>query len=93
MTYVNPRSVTACGILFPILGAIAVALRFSVRHRRKIDMGADDWLCLPALVGIIKPCIEDEVLIKHREGSPVGRGRAPGRWSCSTLFRMALAFL
>ena len=51
MTYVNPRSVIACGVLFPILGAIAVALRFKMRHARKTDLGADDWLCLPALVG------------------------------------------
>ena len=43
----------ACGILFPILGAIAVALRFKIRHARKTDLGADDWLCLPALVGDI----------------------------------------
>ena len=51
MTYVNPGSVTACGVVFPILGAVAVALRFRMRHTRKIDLGADDWLCLPALVG------------------------------------------
>ena len=51
MTYVNPGSVIACGILFPILGAIAVALRFRIRHLRKLALGADDWLCLPALVG------------------------------------------
>lgn len=51
MTYVNPKSVIACGILFPILGAITVALRFRIRHKRKLVLGGDDWLCLPALVG------------------------------------------
>ena len=51
MTYVNPKSVIACGILFPILGAITVALRFRIRHTRKLVLGGDDWLCLPALVG------------------------------------------
>lgn len=51
MTYVNPGSVIACGVVFPILGAIAVALRFKIRHSRKLTLGADDWLCLPALVG------------------------------------------
>ena len=50
MTYVNPRSVTACGVLFPILGAIAVALRFATRRRRKVEIGLDDWICIPALV-------------------------------------------
>ena len=50
MTYVNPRSVTACGILFPILGTIAVILRFKTRYRRKAELKVDDWLCIPALV-------------------------------------------
>ena len=54
MTYVSPRRVTACGILFPILGATAVTLRFRIRRARKTVLGADDWLCLPALVGDIR---------------------------------------
>ena len=51
MTYVNPQSVTACGIIFPILGAVAVYLRFRTRHSRKAELRVDDWLCVPALVG------------------------------------------
>ena len=50
MTYVNPGSVTAIGVLFPILGAVAVGLRFRIRRIRKTELGVDDWLCLPALV-------------------------------------------
>lgn len=93
MTYVNPGSVMACGILFPILGAIAVFLRFKTRHARKIDLGADDWLCLPALVRDICRRIYLNELIKHREGSLMGRGRASDRWRCNTLLWMALAAL
>ena len=53
MTYVNPTGVITCGVLFPILGVIAVALRFMVRRKRKNDLGMDDWICLPALVSLI----------------------------------------
>ena len=49
MTYVIPAGVITCGVLFPILGAIAVALRFMLRRKRKNDPRADDWICLPAL--------------------------------------------
>ena len=52
MTYVNPAGVITCGVLFPILGAIAVALRFMLRRKRNNDLRADDWICLPALVSV-----------------------------------------
>ncbi|KAL9106899.1 MAG: hypothetical protein Q9227_008147 [Pyrenula ochraceoflavens] len=50
MTYVNPQSVMAIGILFPLLGAIAVGLRFWFRKRLHLGLQIDDWLCIPALV-------------------------------------------
>ena len=53
MSYINGRSVIAIGILFPTLGAAAVTARFYVRRNRKVSLGVDDWLCLPALVGYI----------------------------------------
>lgn len=49
MTYVNGGSVLAIGILFIILGVLAVTARFRIRFR-KAGLGLDDWLCLPALV-------------------------------------------
>lgn len=52
MTYINKRSVLAVGILFIILGIVAVFARFHVR--RKIGLGLDDWLCIPALVSLIE---------------------------------------
>ena len=45
-------SVTATGILFPILGAVFIALRFYSRRLHKAPLGFDDWLCLPAWVGV-----------------------------------------
>ncbi|KAL9095622.1 MAG: hypothetical protein Q9165_002054 [Trypethelium subeluteriae] len=50
MTYVNPQSVIAVGVIFPLLGLVAVTLRFLLRHKRKTGLSWDDWLCIPALV-------------------------------------------
>lgn len=50
MTYVDPHSVIAIGILFPIVGALAFITRFHARRAKKTSFGLDDWLCLPALV-------------------------------------------
>ena len=48
------------GVCFPVIGGGLVALRFFMRHRKKVDLqsgvkekvklGADDWLCLAAFV-------------------------------------------
>ena len=50
MSYINGGSVIAIGVLFPILGTAVVAARFYIRRSRKLQLGLDDWLCLPALV-------------------------------------------
>lgn len=50
MSYINGGSVIAIGIVFPILGAVAVAARFHLRRNSKMPLGLDDWFCLPALV-------------------------------------------
>lgn len=50
MTYVSESSVLAIGILFIVLGTIAVVARFWVSTKRDAALGIDDWLCLPALV-------------------------------------------
>ena len=55
MTYINKGSVLAVGILFIILGILAVIARFHVR--RKIGLGFDDWLCIPALVSFMNRTI------------------------------------
>lgn len=48
----NPSFVLASGIIFPVLGIIVVALRFYTRSTQKVSYQLDDWLILPALVGI-----------------------------------------
>ncbi|KAI9792921.1 MAG: hypothetical protein M1816_001243 [Peltula sp. TS41687] len=53
MSYVNEKSVLAIGIIFPVLGLVAVALRFAVRSQRKVSFGVDDWLCLPAVALVV----------------------------------------
>lgn len=63
MSYVNGKSVIAIGILFPALGAAAVTARFYVRRNRKVALGVDDWLCLPALVGHVSTEKYDNVLV------------------------------
>ena len=42
----------AVGVLFPILAAVSVLLRFKARRILKQDFGADDWFALAALVCI-----------------------------------------
>ena len=50
MTYLTPGSVIAVSLVFPILGVIAVTLRFYTRNSQKARFAMDDWLVLPALV-------------------------------------------
>lgn len=52
MTYVNKASVIAVGVCFIILSIAVVSARFYVR-RSKAGYGLDDWLCVPALVGLL----------------------------------------
>ena len=52
MTYVNEQTVLAIGVLFIVLGSSAVIARFYVRIVYRMGMGIDDWLCIPALVGL-----------------------------------------
>ncbi|PWY87082.1 hypothetical protein BO94DRAFT_575212 [Aspergillus sclerotioniger CBS 115572] len=47
MTYVNEDSVLGVGILFTLLGTLAISGRFYVQYRRK-QVGVDDWVALAA---------------------------------------------
>jgi hypothetical protein len=49
-TYATPAAVIVISIVFPMLGTIAVALRFYTRSKAKIRLWVDDWLTVPALV-------------------------------------------
>ncbi|KAG9230530.1 hypothetical protein BJ875DRAFT_384915, partial [Amylocarpus encephaloides] len=48
--YATSRQILVAGLVFPILGIVAVLLRFYVRLSRKQVIGLDDWLIIPALV-------------------------------------------
>ncbi|RAL04157.1 uncharacterized protein BO80DRAFT_442159 [Aspergillus ibericus CBS 121593] len=49
MTYVNQGSVLGVGVLFTLLGTLAIAARFYVQGRSR-RLGADDWIALAAWV-------------------------------------------
>lgn len=46
-------STLALAILMPILGAIAVGLRFFARLRQKRGFGMDDWLVLSGILNVV----------------------------------------
>ena len=48
--YANPTANLAIAIVLPILGTFAVITRFSLQIAKKVELRADDWLCLIALV-------------------------------------------
>ena len=50
MTYLTPGSVIAVSVVFPLPGAIAVALHFYTRDSWKARFATDGWLVLLALV-------------------------------------------
>lgn len=45
-----PSSLVVTGILLPLLGLVAVCLRFIVRLRSKAFLGVDDWTILAGWV-------------------------------------------
>ncbi|KAH6664862.1 hypothetical protein B0J14DRAFT_238113 [Halenospora varia] len=49
-TYATSAAVVVISILFPLLGTIAVALRFYTRKQAKLTLWIDDWLTIPALI-------------------------------------------
>lgn len=57
MTYITKGSCLFIGIFFPIVGAIAVAARFTMRVVRKSPLLLDDWFSLIALVCLRRPTL------------------------------------
>lgn len=51
-TIFNLGEVTAAGAVFPVVGAVLVALRISIRRKKMKKLGIEDWLVFPALVYI-----------------------------------------
>jgi uncharacterized membrane-anchored protein len=51
--YAYSGEVLAAAIVFPILGALVIGLRFYMRYHRKQRIGWDDWTILMALVSLL----------------------------------------
>lgn len=52
MTYVNKSSVSAIGIIFPVLAIISLAIRASGWRRYSRNIEIDDILIIPAAVSL-----------------------------------------
>jgi hypothetical protein len=50
--YPSPGDLYAAAIVLPIVGIAAISLRYYVRYTRRVALGADDWLLIPALVSV-----------------------------------------
>lgn len=73
MSATNPSSVVAVGVVMPALGIATVVLRFYTRRRMRNQILVDDWLLLPALVGLsmVEVC---EARLTRRQLLTVGMG-------------------
>ena len=49
-SYVTPHSILGIGVTFIVTSLTAVSVRFGTRLKHHIKLGADDWLCLLAMV-------------------------------------------
>ncbi len=51
----SPSNVIALGVVWPLLCAVVVALRFYTRRVQGARLLLDDWLTIPALVRVVRP--------------------------------------
>ncbi|EPE32025.1 plasma membrane protein Pth11-like protein [Glarea lozoyensis ATCC 20868] len=75
---VTPESMIAVGTVLPLLASTAVALRFFIKHRRKAELGLDDWSILVALllcIGLGAMMIAGSAV--HALGQPTPFGEGP----------------
>ena len=54
LPYTTPGLVYSASIVLPVLGLVLVGMRLRWRVKQR-DLGIDDWLILPALVGCLLP--------------------------------------
>ena len=55
---VPPDYVIAAGAIWPVVGSVLVGLRFYARRALGTQIGYDDWMTIPALVGYLPPQLE-----------------------------------
>ena len=53
MSDTQPGAVIAIGAVMPTLASLAVALRFYIRRKFRHPILVDDWILLPAAVGLL----------------------------------------
>lgn len=53
MTYIDPGSMTAIGVIFPVLTVLSLALRVYGWHRYPTKVEVDDILVIPAAVSLV----------------------------------------
>lgn len=52
IAFVSAGNVLSASVILPLLGLVAVGLRFWRRASRKMGVSMDDWLILLALVSV-----------------------------------------
>lgn len=65
MTYVNTNSVTAIGVIFPVLATIAVTLRGQAWRLYSETIQVDDILIIPSFVSLAVAFINITGRITH----------------------------
>ena len=45
--YATPVACAFIGAFFPVIGLLAIAVRFYFRHAKKSGLSWDDWFCIP----------------------------------------------
>ena len=54
MSYADKGALEATAVIFAVLPVVAVGLRFYARSISNAKLGIDDWLMIPAMVGLIQ---------------------------------------
>ena len=49
-------TILVLSIVFPLFSILAVAFRFEARRLKRVNLGADDWTILAALVSYLVAC-------------------------------------
>lgn len=57
--YPSPGDLLAAAIVLPLVGIATISLRYFVRYTRRVPLGVDDWLLIPALVSVKSDSIHE----------------------------------
>ena len=86
MSTTSPAGIFSSSIVFPLLSATAVYLRFYSRMRNKARLKFDDWVQIPALVCKHNLQVKSvSLLTQHLTATLFGNGRHWSHWHVSLL--------